>query len=381
MIPLTRKRTHRVSVVPYYHHPRFKWTLAGYYINGKRVRRFFTTKDEAQTFAQQLQVKAENLGSRAVHIDQRLHVMAIEAHDRLAAHGKTLADATDFYCKHLDAIQRSCTLNELVTGFLQNKELDGKRERTIQDFRNRLGRFQRKFGGQSVAAITTRDCEDWLRTLRVSGRTRNNYRRVLSVLFGYAVARGFSGDNAITKTTKAKVTDKPVEVLTPEQTRRLLESATSEILPYIAIGAFGGLRPAEISRLDWSEVHLDRNFIEVSAAKSKTASRRLVTILPNLKAWLEPLARKEGAVSPPNTRVNVDAARKKAGIDPWPQNGLRHSFASYHLAAHQNAPALALELGHTTTAMLFGHYREVVTPEDARAYWEIVPGGPVNSSA
>ena len=31
----------------------------------------------------------------------------------------------------------------------------------------------------------------------------------------------------------------------------------------------------------------------------------------------------------------------------------------------QDAPALALQMGHSGTAMLFAHYREVVTPGDA----------------
>jgi integrase len=146
------------------------------------------------------------------------------------------------------------------------------------------------------------------------------------------------------------------------------------MIPYIAIGAFAGLRPAEIERLDWREIRLDRNFIEVSAAKSKTASRRLVTIQPNLKAWLEPLARKAGHVTPPNPRVKLDLSRKRAGIEHWPPNGLRHSFASYHLAHFKDAPATALQLGHSTTAMLFAHYREVVTPESASTYWELLPG-------
>jgi integrase len=197
--------------------------------------------------------------------------------------------------------------------------------------------------------------------------------RVRSVLFSYAASRGYVGENPIAKTTKARVTDKPVEVLTPKQTRHLLNSATSDILPYFAIAAFAGLRSAELGRLDWSEIHLDRNFIEVSAAKSKTASRRLVTILPNLKAWLARLARKQGPILPPNPRVKIEAARKRAGIKRWPQNGLRHSFASYHLQFYADAPALALQIGHTTTAMLFAHYREVVSPEAAAAYWMIRP--------
>jgi len=54
-------------------------------------------------------------------------------------------------------------------------------------------------------------------------------------------------------------------------------AASKEIVAALAIGAFGGLRPAE-----WKEVRLDRSFIEVTAKNAKTASRRLVTIQPNL---------------------------------------------------------------------------------------------------
>jgi integrase len=125
--------------------------------------------------------------------------------------------------------------------------------------------------------------------------------------------------------------------------------------------------------LDWREIKLDRGFIEVTASKSKTASRRLVTILPNLKAWLEPLARPQGPVEPPNARKKMDAARARANIGDWPPNALRHGFCSYHLAKFQDAPALALQMGHTTTALIFAAYREVVTPEDAQGYWLIHP--------
>lgn len=69
-----------------------------------------------------------------------------------------------------------------------------------------------------------------------------------------------------------------------------------------------------------------------------------------------------------------------AKITQWPPNALRHSFASYHLAHFRDAAQLALELGHTTTEVLFNHYREVVTPEEAEKYWKIGPeeGFPVN---
>ena len=64
-------------------------------------------------------------------------------------------------------------------------------------------------------------------------------------------------------------------------------------------------------------------------------------------------------------------ALKASGIKEWPDNALRHSFASYHLAAGQDAAATALQLGHTESRTLFAHYRELVRAEGA--YWQIKP--------
>ncbi len=374
MFALQRQRA-RIGIAPYRDskRPHLKWTVKGHYVQGKRVRQFFKTKAEAETFVAQLTIKAENLGTRATQIDPRLHIMAIEAYELLAPRGKTILDAAKFYVNHLSVVERSCTVEELIASLLQRKESDGKRDRYLKDLRTRLAHFQQDYGKRIVATITATDCDDWINSFRLSAQSRNNYRSVLSILFGYAVARGYCADNPLEKVAKAKVIDKPVEVLTPDETRRLLENTEPDMLPYVAIGAFAGLRPAEISRLDWSEVRLDRNFIEVAAAKSKTASRRLVNILPNLKAWIEPLTRTTGRITPPNPRMKLNLARKRAGIERWPSNALRHSFASYHLAKFQDAPALALQLGHTTTAMLFSHYREVVAPVSADEYWAICP--------
>jgi integrase len=126
--------------------------------------------------------------------------------------------------------------------------------------------------------------------------------------------------------------------------------------------------------LDWHEIDFDSGLIEVTAAKAKTAQRRFVTMQPNLRQWLLPLRKLRGDVTPHETFRELFAqAREAAGIDDWPNNALRHSFASYHLAQHKNAAALALELGHTNTGMLFAHYRELVKPAEAARYWSIKP--------
>ena len=58
-------------------------------------------------------------------------------------------------------------------------------------------------------------------------------------------------------------------------------------------------------------------------------------------------------------------------IEKWPQDGLRHSYASYHLAKHQNAPQTSLQMGHTSPHMLFNHYRNLVLAGDADRYWAL----------
>jgi integrase len=141
----------------------------------------------------------------------------------------------------------------------------------------------------------------------------------------------------------------------------------------LAIGAFAGVREAEIKRLDWSEVDLARGHIEIKAAKAKSARRRIVPIQLNLAGWLRPYAGRSGRVVPTGARRKLDRVREQAGLARWPQNGLRHSFASYRLAAIHDGPRVSAELGHTSPQMLYGTYRELVHPEEAERYWKIGP--------
>jgi integrase len=356
--------------------------------NWQRHRKFFPTLERAKSFALAKEVELANQDSEGIDLPLRDRLEAAEAIRRLAPYGRTLREAVDYFVDYLDATEKSLPLGALVDEYKQTKRRLKKSERTIKDIEHRLGLFERSFEverdeagsllspGRIVETITTTEIDDWLASLMLAPQSVNNYRGVVHAFFEYAVKRDYSSTNPVSKIDKVKVVDKPAEIFTPAELTALLNAATDDVLPALVIGAFAGLRMAEIYRLDWSEVHVDRGFIEVTANKSKTARRRLVRIEPNLAQWLQPFAAYTGKVwrfSEAMWRVRMEPVRKTSGITKWPQNGLRHSFGSYHLAKFGDAAKLALEMGHTTTREIFAHYRELVRSEEADQYWQISP--------
>jgi len=213
----------------------------------------------------------------------------------------------------------------------------------------------------------------------VLGSTRQLVRHAVSR--GW-MAKGIVDFEIIEKPRKAK--GGKIEIWSPEEIAGLLKAALEskqvtdrELVPFLVVGAFSGLRSAEIERLDWSEVDLVQGHIEVGADKAKTASRRFVPIVDNLKAWLAPMHRKSGRVFEASTTagrltVRLQALAKLAGLPRWKKNALRHSFCSYRTAKIQNVNQVALEAGNSVQ-MIFQHYRNAVKPADAEKWFGVMP--------
>jgi hypothetical protein len=141
--------------------------------------------------------------------------------------------------------------------------------------------------------------------------------------------------------------------------------------PILAIGAFAGIRMAELERLDWKAVDLERKFIEIRAGQAKTASRRVIPISDNLAAWLTPLERKGKIVRTKELQTHVPALARALKME-WPPNLLLDSFISYRIAIVQSAAQVALEAGNSAS-IIFKHYRELTTPEVAEKWFSILP--------
>lgn len=284
-------------------------------------------------------------------------------------------EAAQFYKKHrIDQVTRK-RIADVVTELIAAKEARGRSARYIGDLRARLTRFADNFS-VDISSITGADVQRWLDGLKLAPQTAKNFRTVLHTLFAFAESRGyiFKGGNPVADTEHISANGGKIEIFTPDEIAGLLKAASRDFLPVVALGAFAGLRTAEIERLEWQDIDLAGGFIHVSSDKAKTRSRRLVPVLPNLAQWLAPYAEHTGKIWK-GTNNDLQDARaetvKAAGV-PWKDNGARHSFISYRLAEIQDAAQVALEAGNSPN-VVFRHYRELMKPSQAKAWFAVAP--------
>ena len=371
------------------------FTVSHYTPDRGRQRTNFRKLDDAKREAQRIATKIHNGETEALkltNVDRSAHVRAssfLRPHNRtidmaaqeyaeaaqLLAGTASIVEAARFYIRHHPTQLPRKMVREVADEMMKAKEIDGMSTRYISDLDSRFGRLCEKFGTLRISDVTAAVLRDWLASLGLSHRSRNNFRACVVALFNFAKSRGYLPKQQPTEAedlSKAKGAESPIGIFQPKEIAKLLEHADESLVPYLAIGAFAGLRTAEIQRLSWCEVKLEYGHIEVTAGKAKTAQRRLVPIQSNLARWIEPYAEPSGLVCKLAT-VNQKASdfSKALKID-WPHNGLRHSYASYRLAQCKSAAEVSLEMGNSPQ-MVFQHYRELVTPAESQKWWAVAP--------
>jgi integrase len=370
-----------------------------YYQGGRRQRRTFPTLQKAQDEATVLanQMAAGELDALTLtNSDRSAYVRSLEllkpfgtplemavmqfAEAARILDGGSLVEAAKFYARHHHRKLVSRAVPDVVKEFLAAKEQDGASAVYLKDLRTRLIPFGEAFHSP-ISMVLAPEIEDYLRDLKAGPRSKNNTRKVVKILFNFAQRRGYlpKGLTEAHDTTRLKEPTQPIGIFTPAEMAKLLAHADEEVLPFLAIGAFAGLRHAEVLRLDWSEIDLAGGYIEVKANKAKTASRRLVPILDNLKAWLAPRHQGSGKVVPmlSGTLTQRLGALAKAAKVKWQHNGLRHSFISYRVAKVQNVAQVALEAGNSPK-IIFTNYRELVKLAEAEKWFSLLPETPAN---
>lgn len=390
-----------------------RFELADYSLGFRRLRSFSDAtkaRTEAKKIATQIAAgeaeAAQIRGKDAAAYGQAIEILRptgthlISAATRYAEAFKILSgdrilEAAKDFARRNPVKREPRTVRQVADELIELKTKRDVSGRYLEDLKWRLGKIATAFA-VNVDSITTGEIQAWLDGMDGSPRSIKNFRGTANTLFKFAEARGYisRGENPVIATERnEKRNGKAIEIYTPVELQRLILAAPDWFRPVIALQAFAGIRSAEVWRLDWRDIKLERGHIELGADKTKTASRRIVPIVPNLAQWLAPHAIKSGKVyrhSRPYfyevtakvaaaTEIKTDVKKSIAALPPveWKQNALRHSFISYRVADTADVPRVALESGNSP-AMIFAHYREVVTPADAKAWFAIAPDAPAN---
>ena len=123
----------------------------------------------------------------------------------------------------------------------------------------------------------------------------------------------------------------------------------------------------------WLRDHnFERGFVEVASHKIRTKSRRLVPLHDALRAWLLPFKQESGPITDyAAPGASVARALLGSGV-ALKDNGFRHSYISYRVAQINDTARVALECGNSPE-IIFQHYREIVGPDEAAAWFATIP--------
>ena len=299
---------------------------------GRRVKRFFVTKAEAAAAAAILVSQVQMHGSQSL-LEQK-------------PTGISLSAVLATYRQHKVSS---------MTG--------GHRETAIYIYRL----LEAKFGIMAMDSITPLALEQWIHSRGSSPTTGACYYRYCRMFWRWAYKKQLVEHNTIERVDSPIAISRP-NILNPTQMGALLALDCPQWLHIsFLLGGFMGLRTEELFRMDWSAVLHEEQSIHVRRGVQKNAggwAERYVDFTDPILRRTEKLGGSKSIipVSLFTFRRERTAAAKAVGLQSWPANCLRHSFASYHLALHGDAGKTGHQMGHTSSAMVYRTYGQAVRP-------------------
>ncbi len=357
--------------------------------SGTRERKFFDRKSEAESWVWAQVARLRNDGTLGESLlPPTLRDIAAKAF-RLFPDGEEhlLLDAAREYLAARDRRSRS---KRFADAYKEWEAWAGAKTRngvpTSRKYKEQMRLAFDRFASlhdKLCCDITPQDVESTLHgAVRAEHKAaRNALLRTLTACLNYGIERDWLTQLPIKAKLMARDSGhREPSILTPDQSARLLTACMAvdpDFLGYYALALFSGIRPTdELAGLRWEHVWGDGGkSISIPAEIAKTRHQRFVTIEPTLAAWFVWInAPRFGLVMPQtNVKKRRRAVQRAAGIDPWPQDVMRHTYASCWMAVHKDEDRCRDNMGHRTKDQLSKHYRKHMTEEDARAFWALLP--------
>lgn len=297
---------------------------------GKKIRRFFDDEQEAYSEGRRLTGQIQEKGTSSLEV-----------------HGKLVSEAIKQFWRY------------------RGPSLKGLHRRHMERV---LGDFGQKFGRYGMNAIGTKELHSfWDREEWPEGKSaRRQAFAYVRIFLNWAERYDLIDRNPIRKVDPPKAPDPLTNIITPDGLKTLFEKAADmpDIRAYLALGAFAGLRTDEIQRI--RPHHMDWAAGEIEVPSGKTGRRYVAMIPPFVrycpKEWTEYAEER-------TFRRHREKLVERMGWKCWPDNCLRHTFATYLLAKEGDAPKVAHQMGHSDPKMVNKVYALPAKKADWQAWW------------
>lgn len=361
--------------------------------DGNRVRRNFQTEAEAFSEKQRLEIEVMNVPSHRHPIYTHLSVAQVQEAEAAfqMLNGKSLMLAVQFFSEHYKEPLQKMLAVTAYNYFIRAKEMEKKlRPRAINNLQSRVGTFIKQqpetahvhdIPEAAVLAYVFKD--------RISARTATNNLYAMNNFFRFCQKRRWIQSNPLANAERPKIDAKTPVILSVEKVRELFQKATrykqGRMVPYLTLATFAAIRPAEIERLNWSdikELNSKTPYIVIEGEHAKKRKRRVVALSKNAAAWLRIYAEKKRAFVGVNFRRDFDRVKLLAGfgtptkkhpeLKRWPDDVLRHTGVTHKLNETGSASKTALWAGNSEDT-IHEHYKGIADDAESKRFWSITP--------
>ncbi len=280
--------------------------------------------------------------------------------------------------RQLQAMLEACDtvcFGAAVQSLLQDR--GGRRPRTVAEIRSVCRRLMRGAPGlaeRNVCTISRRDCAELIQ-MASTPRQQYKLRTILHGVFEHCRRQEWLVDNPVELILPPRLNELEITPLSWQELTRLLHLARNEkhrsCMPPLGLMLWAGVRPAELLRLTWEDIGWEDSVISLRPQHSKTGGSRHIQLHAVLRSWLLEHGVAQGPLCPPNWLRRWRQLRDVAGLIPWRQDVLRHTFASYHAKHFHDFSRLQEDMGHRSAALLRTRYLNMkgLTAEHARIFW------------
>jgi hypothetical protein len=328
------------------------WVPARLSQDGKRCRRFFETKAEAEKFIRQVKQRG-SIQLADLSIDE-MHILGVIRQSK-KYEPKLLLEAWRQFENEETTTTEDLTVQELAERFLTRQIAEQRSRRTIGDDRWRLNALSQAIGQARAASIKRTDILQYLEKIP-PGTNRRSHYKTLKKLWRWALDLGHINEDPMARLKPLDSWGVNKEILSVELFQRLLRVAQgleapregsvpvlkyNRLVPYLVMGGFQGLRTCEMVRehaddpvVEWTDFAWKKELIVVRDEVAKqTRAQDKVRYVPIESATVKlliPLIA-SGPVVPMMRKAFYKLRNKlcKEMRVRWPENCLRNSYATY----------------------------------------------------